>query len=72
MYEDEYSVDNSAGGSQQKYSLSGYKPKEKFIENTDDFLFDQGFITITPLSVDQTSQSELKRLNQIEFNFLNA
>lgn len=42
-----------------KYFLEGKKLPEHFIEASDDDLLEQGFATITPITIDQTAHGEL-------------
>lgn len=45
------------------YSLKGNKPMEQLVPGTDDFEQTKGFVTITPLTLDQGDALELKRLS---------
>lgn len=61
MFKDEYELRDQSNGI-QKFQLIGYKPKELFVEGSDDFHHYQHNITITPLRLDQTDEDEMKIL----------
>jgi 5'-nucleotidase len=48
----------------RRVQLTGYKPWKKFKPESDDAWYRQGYITICPLQVDQTHESEYRRLQQ--------
>jgi 5'-nucleotidase len=45
-----------------EYWIEGYKPPENFKQGEDDFFLQQGYVTVAPLQIGQTSQSEVKQL----------
>ena len=50
-----------------EYWLEGEKPVENFVEGTDDFELKRGFITLTPLGLDQTDYNSLSLLHPQQF-----
>lgn len=64
MFEDWYDTVDSRDNTKD-VQLAGFKPKEKFHPNSDDFHHYQGFISVTPLQVDQTAHSEFERLRNL-------
>lgn len=65
MYRDHYLEQPTPRG-YPEYWLVGEKPVERFLAGTDDQRLHEKFITITPLSIDQTSAAELSRLGPLE------
>lgn len=47
-----------------KYFLEGYKVPETFAEKSDDLVLSQGYASITPMTVDQTLESDLTPLDR--------
>lgn len=53
-----------------KYFLEGTKLSEHFIEASDDDLLEQGFATVTPITIDQTAHEELRPVEKALEKFL--
>ena len=52
-----------------EYWIEGDKPSENFKQGEDDFFLQQGYVTVVPLQIDQTSQDEVKSLqSQYKWN----
>jgi 5'-nucleotidase len=70
MYEDQYlQIANDTNS--EGYMLSGRKPRTKFVQGTDDEALYSGKITVSPLTLDQTDFSELRRLQNMFLNSMN-
>ncbi|MBF0429755.1 MAG: 5'/3'-nucleotidase SurE [Fibrobacteria bacterium] len=63
IFDDEY-IEHKTVRGHSEYWLYGFKDKSQFLPEADDLGLDQHYITITPLQVDQTCQSETTRLQQ--------
>lgn len=62
MYEDNYFPEGLEVGA--SYTLKGMKPEGTMVPGTDDFEQNKGFVTITPLTLDQGDAQELNRLSK--------
>ena len=63
------SGNNTCVYSRGYYWIYGDKPENEFEKDSDDRALHDGFVAVTPLSVDNTSYDAKKELEQLEDSF---
>lgn len=62
MFVDEYLRSEKNGV--VEYQLTGYKERHDLPQESDDWWIQQGYATLTPLQIDQTSHAEIARISE--------